>query len=172
MLGLTLHLSGEQMQRLINSLFIVIFKCSYFLVKKITKIIISAQERLGVVSKQKEIYRYRYQKWVEKYRKKSSIVHPQPFVMFAVIKPLEHEFCVCDRKQRWWNDCRRVDRNRKTGQRRKQKIRAKPRSGPDPERIQRRRATRAQRCLVRKKLLWKPAKLSQNPSRRQTIKQP
>ncbi len=45
-------------------------------------LIISAQERLGVVSKQKEIYRYWYRpKWVEKYRhigyrQKSNIVHP------------------------------------------------------------------------------------------------
>ncbi len=59
------------------------------LVKKLTKIknillIISAQERLGVVSKQKEIYQYRHwyrPKWVEKYRhigyrQKSNIVHP------------------------------------------------------------------------------------------------
>ncbi len=37
--------------------------------------IISAQERLGVVSKQKEIYRYR-PKLDEKYRQKSNIVHP------------------------------------------------------------------------------------------------
>ncbi len=52
--------------------------------KKNILLIISAQERLGVVSKQKEIYRYRYQyqpKWVKTYRhigyrQKSNIVHP------------------------------------------------------------------------------------------------
>ncbi len=44
--------------------------------------LISAQERLCVVSKQKEIYRHRYRpNWVEKYRhigyrQKSNIVHP------------------------------------------------------------------------------------------------
>ncbi len=75
MLGLTLHPPGEKMRRLIYSLFIVIFKASIycqktfiivyliltnkFLLKTIKNIllIISAQERVGVASKQNEIYR-------------------------------------------------------------------------------------------------------------------
>ncbi len=79
MLGLTLHPpgGGGGMQRLIYILFIVIFKASMYcqntfiivyliltnkFLLKLTKIknilfIISAQERLGVACKQKEIYR-------------------------------------------------------------------------------------------------------------------
>ncbi len=104
MLGLTLHLSwgwvgvGGIMYPLIYRLFIDIFKASMYCKKNIyilffylilinkfllktnqnVKYFLSAKERLGVVYKQKEIYRY-WPKFVKKnigYRQKYNIVHP------------------------------------------------------------------------------------------------
>ncbi len=65
---------GDELQNCHHRLFVFFYRWLPGLLTNLTKMknnlfIISAQERLGVVSKLKEIYQYRHRpKWVEKYQ--------------------------------------------------------------------------------------------------------